>query len=287
MRPSARSLTLDLLSTLRRGAMPVRALVEAGALFGIEANAIRVAVARLLAEGLLQRDERGRYRLGDGAGAIGARVRAWRDPSARMRPWSGAWLTVIRAGRAAGDRAERRRGEAALRLLGFRQLAPHVAVRPDNLAGGTDGAREALAGLGLDPASLVGRLDGLDAQSDTMARRLWDVAGQRRALRSALAAVLRSERRLARLDEDAARVESFLVGGGALRVLNLDPLLPEEIQPAAERDALAAAMRRYDRLGRIAWASLLRAHGVPHVRAAADLRMGEAADALSAAGGIA
>ncbi|HSP97793.1 MAG TPA: PaaX family transcriptional regulator, partial [Candidatus Dormibacteraeota bacterium] len=65
MQPSARGLVLDLLSTLRSGsAMSVGALVEAGALFGISENNVRVTVARLLASGHVARDERGAYRLG-------------------------------------------------------------------------------------------------------------------------------------------------------------------------------------------------------------------------------
>ena len=57
MHPTARSLILDLLSTLRRGTMPVRALVEAGALLGIEENNIRVSLARLYASHRIERDE--------------------------------------------------------------------------------------------------------------------------------------------------------------------------------------------------------------------------------------
>ena len=38
---SPRSLILDLLSTLSRGSMPVRALVRAGDLFGISENNLR------------------------------------------------------------------------------------------------------------------------------------------------------------------------------------------------------------------------------------------------------
>ena len=70
MRPTAKSLILDLLSTLRRGSMPVRALVAAGSFFGIEENALRVALTRLLARGLVERDERGQYRAGSRAGAL-------------------------------------------------------------------------------------------------------------------------------------------------------------------------------------------------------------------------
>jgi len=65
--PSAKSVILDLLSTLRRGSMPVRALIEAGALFGFSGNHVRVTLARLRRSGLVERDERGRYRLGASA----------------------------------------------------------------------------------------------------------------------------------------------------------------------------------------------------------------------------
>ena len=65
MEPTAKSLILDLLSTLRPGsAMPVGALVEAGSLFGLSGNNVRVSIARLLAGGQIARDERGHYRLG-------------------------------------------------------------------------------------------------------------------------------------------------------------------------------------------------------------------------------
>ena len=48
---SPRSLILDLLSTLRRGAMPVRALIRAGEMFEIPENTLRVALARLVQAG--------------------------------------------------------------------------------------------------------------------------------------------------------------------------------------------------------------------------------------------
>ncbi|MEO2236657.1 MAG: hypothetical protein ABGW95_00195, partial [Candidatus Poseidoniia archaeon] len=51
-RPSSKSLILDLLSTLRRGAMPVRALVAAGELFDITPNSLRVSLARLCSTGV-------------------------------------------------------------------------------------------------------------------------------------------------------------------------------------------------------------------------------------------
>jgi len=282
--PTPKSLVLDLLSTLRRGAMPVRALVEAAALFGIEGNSLRVALARMLAAGLVERDERGQYRLGAAAGELNAHVAGWRRLEDRMRRWDGGFIGVHGAEAAASNGA-RLRGERALRMLGFRPLAPGLDVRPDNLAGGLEAMRETLRGLGLAEGALVFALRELDPDADTRARRLWDVPALRRAARTSRAALEKSAKRLPRLAAQDAMRESFLVGGQALRQLALDPLLPPEIQPGDEREALASAMARYDRLGRAAWADFLDAFGVRSARSAHDVRMIDAATTLAAAGG--
>jgi hypothetical protein len=59
MQPTAKSVILDLLSSLRGRAMPVRALVAAGGLFDISAESMRVALARLLQRGTSERGARG------------------------------------------------------------------------------------------------------------------------------------------------------------------------------------------------------------------------------------
>ncbi len=283
--PRAKTLVLDLLSTLRSGSMPVRALIDAGALFGLEGNGVRVALARLLAQGLVERDERGLYRLGAAAGAIERQVTSWRRLGERLRPWTGNWIAAYGAPREDRQRGPRRRSARALRFVGFRLLAPGVALRPDNLAGGVAAVRETLRGLGLDPVVLVLGAGDLEPAVEARARALWDVRALETSYNAACRALARSEARLPRLTSGAAMVESFRVGGHAIRQLALDPLLPEEICPAAPRDSLVAALRRYDRLGRAAWAGFLAEHGVRTGRGAQDLRMMDAADTFAAAGG--
>lgn len=250
--------------------MPVRALVEAASLFEIAEGSVRVALTRLLAEGLVERDERGQYRLGAAAEPVRARVATWRDLGAQLRPWSGAWIGVLDA--RAGTRAAQRAGERALRMLGFRALTKSLAVRPDNLAGGVARVRDELAALGLAPGGTVCELRALDDVTEARARRLWDadalVAGYRRHVR----AIEASTQRLRARSDERAMVESFRVGGAALRALATDPLLPEPIVPAPERDALVAAMRGYDALGRARWSAFLSRHGVAHRAAPIDSR---------------
>jgi phenylacetic acid degradation operon negative regulatory protein len=261
--PSPRSLILELLSTLRGESMPVGALVAAGALFGIPEGGLRVALTRLFASRAVARDERGRYRLGPAAAALDQRVVAWRRLEEHVRRWEGGWLGVHRR-RLARGRA-RAAGERALRLLGFARLAPDLALRPDNLRAGVTGVREQLVALGLEPEALVFALSELDPASEARARGLWDVAALRRGYARSRRELAAGEARLARLSEPAAMRESFRLGGRVIRELVHDPLLPEALVPADERRAVAAALRRYDRAGRRAWAAFLARHGAPHV----------------------
>jgi phenylacetic acid degradation operon negative regulatory protein len=270
--PTARSLILDLLSTLRRGTMPVGALVEAGALFGIAGNNVRVALTRLLEGGFVVRDQRGAYRLGAGAEAVERRVRSWRDLDRSVRTWqAGAWLAVQHVASAVRARSAPERGrERALRMFGFRELAPGLAVRPDNLRDDVADLRREIRALGLPDSDLLFALRALDPEREDAARGLWDVDGLCASYRARLAEIEASEARLGDLGAEEAMVETFLLGGAIIRELVLDPLLPEAICPSEDRRALAVALRRYDKLGRSAWAGFLKRFDVPHIRTPLD-----------------
>ncbi|HVN40320.1 MAG TPA: PaaX family transcriptional regulator [Myxococcota bacterium] len=279
--PTPRSLILDLLSTLSQGTMPVAALVEAAALFGLAPGTIRVALARLLASGRVERDVRGRYRLGAAAAPVQSVVQGWRGLEGRSVPWDGSWWTVHDTG--LGRRGpQARRHERALRLLGFRHLRPGLAVRPANLRGGCEALRDELHALGLSPRALVFTLRDLDLASEERARRLYDAPALRKAYRDALAELEASSARLGELSDPDAMRESFLVGGRAIQCLAQDPVLPPEICDPRERDALARAMRDYDRRGRSCWSGLLARYDVPHRRAPADTRVSDGSDRLVA-----
>ena len=262
--------------------MPVSALIEAGRLFGIAENSIRVALTRLRAAGRVERDSRGRYRLGEAARPVGRRVTSWRDVERRFRRWDGAWVGVFGGERAApSGQRDRRRRDRALRFLGFRALAPAFWVRPDNLRGGVDALRSELAALGLRPGDMVFALRHFDPVTEARACGLWDTEALHAAHRSLRTEVERSLQRIDALPVERAMLESFLLGGRVIRQLTLDPLLPEAIDPGEERRALLEAMRRYDPLGRGAWAEFLARFGVPHLRSPADTRMGAGADRLA------
>ena len=274
MSPTAKSFILDLLSTLRRGTMPVGALVESAALFGIAQNSLRVALTRLTHEGRLERDARGRYRLSAAAGPVAERVRSWREIERNLLRWNGRWIGVLEAPRSSGTgRTQRSQRQRALELAGFRALTAALAIRPDNLRGGVERVRSDLRELGLPTGDVVLCLSDLDPATEQQARGCWDGARLRAAQRALRVSVERSRTRLGRQPVEDAMVESFLLGGAVIRQLVLDPKLPDEIVCGDERRALLESMRSYDRLGRRAWASFLQRFDIPHLGAPIDTRM--------------
>jgi phenylacetic acid degradation operon negative regulatory protein len=278
---TAKSLVLDLLSTMRSGSMPVSLLVRAGEAFGIDQNSVRVTVARLHARGLVERDERGHYRLGRGAASTMTRVAAWRSLGEATRKWAGGWVAVHTAAIPRSDRCALRRTRRALRLFSFEELSSGLLVRPDNLKPSLAELREELSELGLDSRAACFALSALDPVREQQARELWDLGALSRAYRDSLARLEQSRHRLGRLDESAAMVESFVVGGSVLRQLVQDPLLPDELLPGHERRALIEAMKEYDAIGRACWAPFMQRHGVA-VRATPG-RLGTVAAAQSPA----
>ncbi|HYC01125.1 MAG TPA: PaaX family transcriptional regulator C-terminal domain-containing protein [Candidatus Limnocylindrales bacterium] len=271
MAPKPKSIILDLLSTLRGRPAPVRLFVAAAELFGIEESSVRVALARLHAAGMVERDERGAYRLGAAAEPIQGQVRSWRHVEGRLTSWHGAWQAASFA-RAVRGR-EQRLQQRAIQFTGMRELAPGLWVRPDNLTGGLAATRENLIRLGLPVP--VFRISDLDPAAQARACRLWPVEELRAGYRACIEELEASAARLPAMEVGAAMVESFLLGGQAIRRIVLDPLLPEAMVPAAERRALLATMTRYDLAGRACWARFMRGFGLPTAAAPMDQRLGE------------
>lgn len=266
MSPTPKSLILDLLATIGDHSMPVRALVAAGEVFSIRPESLRVALARLLEQGTIERDGRGQYRIARAARAVKQHVVSWNRIEERVTIWRGGWIGVHVASLLRSDRVRLRKRERALRFLGLRELDSGLWLRPDNLAGGIEAVRRELIDLGLDDNAPVFAITKFDESWEARARGLWDAETLRRGYREARARLEKSAARLPQLGDREAMVESFVLGGDVLRTLAVDPLLPEPIVPAGERAALVETMQEYDRLGRDRWKPFMREQGAPHPR---------------------
>ena len=264
-----RSVVLNLVRASGPEAQPVSRLVALADLFGFTENALRVAVARLVADGLLESDERGSYRLGSAAAPVQAHVEDWRKGERRMRAWNGEWFSLLLPGKA--DRAHRRASLKALARLGFREAHPGLWLRPDNLAQSFTETFERLRSLGLEDTAEAFRSRDVSEALSLRLRRQWParelVQGYERSLRD----LQRSVRKLPVMPRQTALVQSFLLGGEAIRVLATDPLLPEEIVPSEKRRELTELMLRYDGVGRRIWRTFASAPELDVIKGGRDV----------------
>lgn len=253
----ARILILDLLSTGSLSSLSTRALLRAGAAFGIEPTAIRTALTRLKAEGRLAQAGRGHYAIGSRGEPLQQRILGWRRVLARRRPWRGDWLLAVAGPQERADRTVWRRTLRALGLEGFAEAETNVWVRPDNLAGGVQGMRQRLGELEAAPSLLMIQARGLDEHRQARFRRLW----RARALQQEHARLARQlERSAAGLEgktQAAAAAETLTLGRRAVREIMRDPLLPDELCSPEALSRLIEAMLRYDRLGKRVWRGYL------------------------------
>lgn len=250
-----RSLILNVLLAAGRRGQAVREVIGSCALFDMRENSVRVALARLAAEGLVEITERGRYRLGPRAAALATDVAAWRTAEDRVREWQGHWIAVHVA-QPRGNRRSLRERSRALAMLGMRELERGLHLRPDNLAGGVTTVRERLLRLGLDDAGAVFVAHEFDAEHEARARRLWDGAALSRSYRRTRDRLHGWQRKAAAMSPEAAARDAFLLGNEAIRLLVFDPMLPAPLVDVAERRACAAAVLRHEEAGRELWRRL-------------------------------
>ena len=270
MEPRPRQLILRLLLGAGGTPLAARDAVRACALFGIPANGVRVALARLAAAGLVAPVGRGAYRLGRSAATLAADVGAWRDTGARTREWRGDWIAVHVGALGRSDRPALRARGRALGLLGLRELDRGLHLRPDNLAGGVAAVRERLIRLGLERDAAVFRAGGFDVARERRARSLWDGKALGRGYRATRERLERWLAGSARLDLQAAARQSFVLGDAAIRQLVFDPLLPAPLADEQARADFVDAVIRFDAAGQAIWKDFLADTGA--TRRAADAR---------------
>lgn len=263
MNVSARAVVLEVLSageSIDRGTLPVRSLVQAASTFDIAENSVRVAIVRLRAEGLLDSPGRGEYCLGPSARVVNEKIHGWRTVSARVGDWDGAWLAVFTADLSRTDRPALRRRLRALRYLGFKELRHGLFVRPNNLTPGVEGIRSELVSFGLEPETLVFRLEDLNAQEEASARALWDSPTLERTYTRLHGDLTVSLDRLEELPLNDSVREAFLLGREGIRQVVLDPLLPDPLVDEDKRSSMVGVLHEYCDKGVDLWARFLGLH---------------------------
>ena len=253
MSVTAKNLILDLLLAAGDDHLPVRHLLAAASLFGIPANNLRVALARLSADGMIESVGRGVYQLSASANELAADVATWRSASQRIRPWQGGYIAVHCGALGRSDRVALRHRDRALQMVGLRELERGLFVRPDNLQGGIDTVRKRLHTLGLEREACVFIATGFDQEREARIPHLWHGQALNEAYSHMRAQLCQWTARATQLPiEDAAR-ESYLLGRKAIRQVVFDPLLPAPLVDIPSRQRFMDAVQAFDQLGHGIW----------------------------------
>lgn len=248
-----KSLALWFLSTSAPAPLRASTLIDRSGIFDIEPAAMRVALGRLLRDGLVDQTERGVYSLGPKATALHLKARNWHHVEEGVRPWNGTWVTVLTHHLGRINRPQLQARERALRLTGFAEAEGGTWVRPDNLRRETASIASELKKLGLDATAII--LAGCLAlpTEDARFRTLWSVVQLERGYRFWITEMEASEIRISKLTVVEAARESFLLGQSVIRAINSDPMLPGELVDADLRKTLVDAMIRYNRIALTYW----------------------------------
>jgi phenylacetic acid degradation operon negative regulatory protein len=255
-KPNAKKLILDLLLSAEGRPLSARNAILSCALFGIGDNNVRVALARLSAEGLIEAADRGQYQLSDKAHELADEVATWRSAEQRLRNWVGDYIAIHCGALGRSNRAALRRRDRALAMLGFRELDRGLYLRPNNIEADVEAVRQRLHRIGLEAAAAVFVAGNFDPERRAAIARLWDGKALNRSYRSQREKLEGWMARADRLDRETAARECFVIGGCAIRAVVFDPLLPEPMVDVAERHAFVETVRRFDRYGQVIWRAL-------------------------------
>lgn len=250
---SARALVLSLMSSAFHAPQSIARLISAGELFGIEAATLRVAVTRLIKEGLLESPDRGDYQPGAKSRALTRRVQGWKDVASRLVPWNGDWLVALTDHLGRTDRKQLRARERALALSGYQQAPTGFWVRPANLSGALEDHRGDLTAIGADAGIILMRAAGISMAPAPDWPSLWSSEALASSYDRAIAAMTDSLARLPGLGPDAAARETLLIGQAVIRTINFDPLLPPELGNQQQFLRMVETMVRYNDAGRKCW----------------------------------
>jgi phenylacetic acid degradation operon negative regulatory protein len=256
MKINARHLILDLLLAAQDHSLLAREAILACQLFGISENSVRVALARLSADGLIRASGRGRYQIGPAGVNLFNDVTAWRNRDQKMREWNGRYLAIFTSHLGRSDRTALRHRERALNMLGFFPLEQGLFVRPDNIEASSEAVNTRLQSLGLEPEAIMLEVAQLDESRQQQLLKAWQTERLNKQYVSLKNELTTWMNQAAELDFEQAARESFLIGHDAIRAVIYDPLLPDQFIDKAARKAFFNTVQEYDKTGREIWQRL-------------------------------
>lgn len=253
MKPA--NIILDLLRTYGQRGTDVQDIASIGNLFGFSDNQIRVTLSRLVSRGIVEKRQRGHYRLCQVTDPVNDFAERWREGEARVKAWPGdIWLCVHIAGAELPVTRTEAKAKWALTNYGFIAVDATFWIRPDNLSTPANALKQQLLTLGLPASAIMIENARLDSSLTQMWLESFDTAAIETRYGNMNELLEGSFIRLPQLPVTQAKKESFELGGRAIQIMAKDPLLPETQLSPATRQQLWQTMCRYDEAGRRIWA---------------------------------
>lgn len=256
MKITPKKLILDLVLASNDLPLSAKEAVAACGLFDIGETSSRVALTRLLADGLIKSVERGVYQLGPNAIELADEVSARRTIDRTVRAWSGDYITVFTATLGRVDRTALLRRERALKMVGFRELEKGLYIRPDNIDPDLTVVMDQLKYLGVESGAIIARASGFEAAIKSRIQKLWDGDALTRSYRVLSEKLETWMTNADQLPLDKAARESLILGSSAIHQVVFDPLLPEPLVDTKARDNFFKVVRRFDEVGKEIWHQL-------------------------------
>lgn len=256
MKITPRKLILDLLLAGNGLPLSAKEAVAACVLFEIGEVSARVALTRLLADGLTESAGRGLYQLGPNAIKIAAEVETWRTANQRIRDWHGDFITVHISSLGRTDRSALSRRERALKMLGFQELEKGLHIRPNNIEENVESIRHRLKSLGLESEAIVCVSSGFEDAIEQRIRTLWDCTALIESYKTTSNQLQQWMNHADQLTLKVAAQESFLLGRAAIHQVVFDPMLPAPVLDISEREKFIDMVIQFDQVGAEIWKRL-------------------------------
>ncbi|WP_441366929.1 hypothetical protein [Acinetobacter lwoffii] len=257
---NARHLILDLLYASKNSTLSIKRILAAAELLGISDNGIRVAVARLNQENVIQAIERGVYQLLEKKFDTSFISLNKHPDMQTATTWNGKYVLVYTGTLGRVDRTALSKREKALRYYGFQELEQNVFIRPDNLTLNLSPLKTAVILFGLDPDARFFQVSQLE--SETEVRDLWDIEELHQTYHAVQHAINDWFENYQNLTLADAAKSAFHLGKSALFSLRADPLLPAEWIDTDARQQFELAVRKIEKQGQLLWQHYFKDQGI-------------------------
>jgi phenylacetic acid degradation operon negative regulatory protein len=256
VQPIAKDFLLKLLGVVNNDVLDITAAIQAGAVFDLSPNNIRVAINRLQSSGLIEPMTRGAYQLSIKGRVLRDEISLWRSAESLIQPWDGSWIAALTTVNKS-NRSILRNTNRAFALVGMQELHSGLYIRPNNIQQGTTTIKKKLLSLECDPNIILFNAENFDPPHAKNASQLWDTVQMEKSYLEQTQILNESMLNIKSMQlKDAAR-ESYLLGDHAIKKIIFDPLLPSPLINIESRLQFRQTLIEYDKIGHQIWSTLL------------------------------